>query len=245
MRSFFTEPENVSAEEIILTEDLSHMKKVLRMEPGDEALVFDGTGTEYRVKILGLSSGGARCAILEKSFSDAEPELNVRLFQGIPKSDKMEQIIQKCTELGIFEVIPVRMDRCVAKLEGGSDKLKRWNKISREAAKQSGRGIAPEVKEPISFKEALGELSKADLAIMPYEILGHEGKKGLREILNENKSAKRLGIIIGPEGGFSDAEAELAREQGIKLVGLGKRILRTETAGSALLSVIMYEYNEF
>lgn len=245
MRSFFTEPENVSAEEIILTEDLSHIKKVLRMEAGDEALVFDGTGAEYKVKIVEIGTDEVRCSILEKSFSESEPKVKVSLYQGIPKSDKMEQIIQKCTELGVCEVIPVKMDRCVAKLEKSSDKLKRWQKISREAVKQCGRGIIPEVKEPISFKEAVLELKEKELNVMPYEMLGYEGEKGLRELLTENKSAKEIGIIIGPEGGFSDLEATMAKEQGINMVGLGKRILRTETAGSTLLSVIMYEFNEF
>lgn len=245
MRSFFTEPENVSQEEIILTEDLAHMKKVLRMEAGDEALVFDGTGAEYTVKILEIGAKEVRCSILEKSFSEAEPRVKVSLYQGIPKSDKMEQIIQKCTELGIGEIIPVKMDRCVAKLEKGSDKIKRWQKISREATKQSGRGVVPKVKEPISFKEALDSLKEKDLNVMPYEILGHEGKMGLHELLRENKNAKEVGIIIGPEGGFSDGEAKLSEENGINMIGLGKRILRTETAGSTLLSVIMYEFNEF
>ena len=245
MRSFFTEPENVGAEEIILTEDLAHMKKVLRMKAGDEALVFDGTGAEYRVKILEIGAKEVRCLVLEKSFSEAEPRVKVSLYQGIPKSDKMEQIVQKCTELGISEIIPVKMDRCVAKLEKGSDKIKRWQKISREATKQSGRGVVPKISEPISFKEALTSLKEKDLNIMPYEMLGHEGKMGLRELLGENKNAKEIGIIIGPEGGFSDAEAHLSEENGINMVGLGKRILRTETAGSTLLSVIMYEFNEF
>lgn len=245
MRSFFTEPENVSAEEIILTEDLSHIKKVLRMEAGDEALVFDGTGAEYKVKFLEIGANEVRCSILEKSFSESEPKVKVSLYQGIPKSDKMEQIIQKCTELGVYEVIPVKMDRCVAKLEKSSEKLKRWQKISREAVKQCGRGVIPKVKEPISFKEAISELKEKELNVMPYEMLGHDGEKGLRELLTENKSAKEIGIIIGPEGGFSDAEAKMAKEHGINMVGLGKRILRTETAGSTLLSVIMYEFNEF
>lgn len=245
MRSFFTEPENISAEEIFLREDLSHIKKVLRMKPGDEALVFDGSGTEYKAEIVEISESFVRCKILEKSFSEAEPGLKVTLFQGIPKSDKMEQIIQKCTELGIYEIVPVSMDRCVAKLEKGSDKLKRWNKISREAAKQCGRGIFPKVKEPMGFKEAVAALGKTELALMPYEMLGHEGKKGLRELLSDKKDAKSIGIIIGPEGGFSDSEAMYAFENKICQIGLGKRILRTETAGITLLSVIMYEYNEF
>ena len=244
MRSFFTEPENVSAEEIILTEDVSHIKRVLRMEEGDEALVFDGTGACYKVSFLEIETDLVRCKILEKTFSEAEPKVKVTLFQGIPKSDKMEQIVQKCTELGVFSVVPVKMDRCVAKLDK-AEKIKRFNKISREAAKQCARGVVPEIKEPVDFKEAVRQIKEMDLSLMPYEVLGHKGEKGLREILEKNKNAESIGIIIGPEGGFSDQEAVFAEENGINTVGLGKRILRTETAGSTLLSVIMYEFNEF
>lgn len=244
MRSFFTEPENVFENQIYLTEDVSHIKKVLRMEVGDEANVFDGSGAVYKVSFLEILKDKVVCEILEKSFSESEAEVEVTLYQGVPKSDKMEQIIQKCTELGIKRIIPVMMDRCVSKLEKNSDKIKRWNKISREAAKQSGRGVVPRVEEGITFKEAISHIKTNELSIMPYEIMGHEGKKGLKEILSDKK-VKTIGVIIGPEGGFSDAEAEFAKESGINMVGLGKRILRTETAGSTVLSVIMYEYNEF
>lgn len=244
MRSFFTEPENVFENQLFLTEDVSHIKKVLRMDAGDEALVLDGSGALYKVRFLEILKDKVVCEILEKSFSEAEPEVNVTLYQGVPKSDKMEQIIQKCTELGIKKIVPVMMDRCVSKLEKNSDKIKRWNKIAREAAKQSGRGVVPKVEEPICFKEAIALLNADEISLMPYEIMGHEGKKGLKELLKDKK-AKTIGVIIGPEGGFSDAEAEYARENKINMIGLGKRILRTETAGSAVLSVIMYEYNEF
>lgn len=244
MRSFFTEPENITADKIVLTEDVSHIRNVLRMECGDEILVFDGTGREYKAEIISIEQKCVVCRKLEEGFSAAEPRLEVTLFQGIPKSDKMEQIIQKSAELGIFETVPVKMERCVAKLDKASEKLKRWNKISREAAKQCGRGRIPPVREPVSFKEAVKQLAEKDLAIMPYEILGHAGEKGLKEILSKAGDIKTIGILIGPEGGFSDGEAAYAAEFGINQVGLGRRILRTETAGSAILSVVMYENDE-
>lgn len=244
MRSFFTEPENIFEKEIVLTEDAQHIKNVLRMNEGDEILVFDGTGTEYKAVIDRIEQHRVVCKRCGDSFCAAEPKLRVTLFQGIPKSDKMEQIIQKSTELGVFEIVPVEMSRCVAKVQKTSDKLKRWNKISREAAKQSGRGIVPLVCEPISFSQAVEKATKFDFALMPYEALGHLGERGLKQVLEKNRGKKNLAVLIGPEGGFSDSEARLAAEANIEAVGLGKRILRTETAGSAVLSVVMYEYDE-
>ncbi len=244
MRSFFTEPENVDADVIILTEDASHIKKVLRMQPGDEVLVFDGTGAEYLSEIEEIEASLVRCRIKDRKISESEPQVKVTVFQGIPKADKMEQIIQKCVELGVFSIVPVKTDRCIAKVKD-NEKIKRWNKISREAVKQCGRGVVPKVMEPVSFKEALNLMKEMDVSLMPYEVLGHDGEHGLKEILKDNKNAKKIGIIIGPEGGFSDSEANLAKESGIKTIGLGKRILRTETVASSVLSVIMYEYDEF
>lgn len=242
MRSFFTAPENVSGGEILITEDAVHIKRVLRMKPGDEAVCFDGTGAEYKVRILEIGDFSVRCTVLEKSDCKSEPHIKVSLFQGIAKADKMDLIIKKCTELGVYEIVPVKMDRCVAKLDK-AEKTARFNKISREAAKQSGRGIAPRVLEPVSFKEAVALLKEKELSLMPYEVLGHSGERGLKELLKENSPAS-AGIIIGPEGGFSDAEADYAIENGINAVGLGRRILRTETAGAAVLTALMYEYNE-
>ncbi len=244
MRSFFTEPENVKDDVIILTEDASHIKKVLRMQAGDEVLVFDGTGAEYLSEIEEIESGLVKCRIKDQRMSESEPRIKVTVFQGIPKSDKMEQIIQKCVELGVFSIVPVKTDRCIAKVKD-NEKIKRWNKISREAVKQCGRGVVPKIMEPVKFKEALALMKEMDVALMPYEILGHDGEHGLKEILKNNKEAKEIGIIIGPEGGFSDSEAHLAQELGVKTIGLGKRILRTETVASSVLSVIMYEYDEF
>ena len=245
MRGFFTDPENIRDSQIILKEDAMHIKKVLRMEIGDGINVFDGTGKEYAAEIERIEPDRVMCKIVSESYSNTEPDIKVTLYQGIPKSDKMEWIIQKCVELGVYEIVPVIMDRCVMKLEKDSPKIKRWNKISREAVKQCTRGMIPAVSEPISFKDAVERLEQKDLSVMPYEALGHEGEKGLKELLKENKNAKEIGIIVGPEGGFSEREADLAKKEGINMVGLGRRILRTETVGGTLLSVIMYENNEF
>lgn len=244
MRSFFTEPENIKENSVVLTEDASHIKKVLRMQQKDKILVFDGTGNEYIAEIDEIGTDFVKCSILEKSFSDSEPDVKVTIFQGIPKSDKMEQIVQKCVELGVYEIVPVKMDRCIAKINN-NEKIKRWNKISREAVKQCGRGLIPKILEPVDFKDAIEQIKKLDLSVMPYEILGHNGEKGLKEILKQNRGQKNIGVIIGPEGGFSDSEAEYAKASGVNTVGLGRRILRTETVASTMLSVIMYENDEF
>ena len=246
MRRFFTEPENINENTAVILEDASHITKVLRMNSGDEILIFDGTGYEYVARLTLVDKDRCEAEIISSYFSRQEPEIKVTIYQGIPKSDKMEGIIQKSVELGVHSIVPVQMDRCVSKLDGGKkqvDKLKRWNKISVEAAKQCGRGILPQIEEPLSFKEAISKMTKNGLAIMPYEVLAGEDNSTLKNILSST-AEKEFSVIIGPEGGFSDSEAALAKDMGIHLVGLGPRILRTETVSSAILAIIMYEKNE-
>lgn len=248
MRRFFTEPQNIENGIINITDDAAHITRVLRMQVGDEILVFDGTGLEYAASLTQIDKNVCRAKVLSSKKSEYEPEIRVTLFQGIPKSGKFEQIVQKAVELGVYEVCPVSMHRCVAKIENdkkGAGKIERLQKVAVEAAKQCGRGIVPAVSMPVDFKEAVKRLKNMALAIMPYEILGHEGSKGLKELLIQNQEAGNIGILIGPEGGFADFEAEYAVENEVNTVGLGKRILRTETAGSTVLSIIMYEYNQF
>ncbi len=246
MRRFFTEPENIVGNTIKIIEDASHIERVLRLDIGDKILVFDGTGYEYIAKLTLVDNKECVAEILEKIFSEQEPSIKVGIFQGIPKSGKMEGIIQKAVELGVSYIVPVSMERCVSKIESSkksAEKLKRWNKISVEAAKQCGRGIIPRILPVMSFKEAIIAMVETDLALMPYEVLGHNGEKTLKGVL-KSKDFETISVIIGPEGGFSDEEAEFAKENGIKLVGLGKRILRTETVSGAMLSMIMYEKDE-
>ena len=247
MRRFFTEPQNISGDIARIFEDSKHIEKVLRMNTGDQILVFDGSGTEYLAELVSIEKDVCEAKILEETLSLSEPKIRVSLFQGLPKSGKMETIIQKAVELGVYEIVPVMMERCVTKINNpsaGIEKSKRWNKVSLEAVKQCGRGLIPRVHEPVSFEKAIEMMKELQLPLMPYEILGHEGKLGLRDVLGSEKDAKTFGILVGPEGGFSDSEAEYAISQGIKAIGLGRRILRTETVASAVIPMIMYDKNE-
>lgn len=246
MRRFFTEPENIKDGSAEIFEDAAHITRVLRMNIGDEILIFDGSGTEYTARLVEIAEKRCLAEILSSEKSAQEPQTRVVIYQCLPKSGKMESIIQKSVELGAYAIVPVASERCVTKLDGGkreAEKLKRWNKVSVTAAKQCGRGILPEVRSCLSFKSAVGELKDFGLALMPYEVLGHDGVSNLKDIL-KSSDAETIGVIIGPEGGFSDAEARLAEDCGITFVGLGRRILRTETVSSAMLSVIMYEKDE-
>lgn len=245
MRRFFTEPENINGDEIRIIEDAAHITRVLRMNVGDEIVVFDGSGTEYFSKLISVGAKECLAKVFEKTVSELEPKMKISIFQGLPKTGKMESIIQKAVELGVYEIVPVMTARSVVRIEGksGAEKTKRWNKISLEAAKQCGRSVIPRVLAPITFDEALLKMQKLDLPIMPYEELGHMGSRGLKELLCAFDGSS-VGVIIGPEGGFSDKEAEMAKQLGIHTVGLGKRILRTETVASTIASIIMYEKDE-
>ncbi len=247
MRRFFTEPQNISEDIAEIFEDSRHIEKVLRMSCGDQIIVFDGSGFEYTAELISIEKNFCKAKILETKKSLSEPETKITLFQGIPKSGKMETIIQKAVELGVYEIVPVMMERCVTKIasqEAGIEKAKRWNKISVEAAKQCGRGLIPKVLAPVSFDKAVEMLEKQQMPLMPYEVLGHEGQRGLKVLLQSNPKASEFGILVGPEGGFADSEAEYAIQKGIKAIGLGRRILRTETVASALIPMIMFDRNE-
>jgi 16S rRNA (uracil1498-N3)-methyltransferase len=248
MRRFFTEPQNIKDGIAEVFEDAKHIEKVLRMNCGDEIVVFDGTGFEYLARLVSIEKNLCRAEILQKNISLSEPETQITLYQGLPKSGKMELIVQKAVELGVARIVPVVMDRCVVKINSksaGEEKAARWNKVSVEAAKQCGRGRVPEVVSPVDFETAVSQLCGMQLAIMPYEVLGHEGQTGLKKLLAENKDAASIGILVGPEGGFSEEEAQLAMAKNINAVGLGKRILRTETVASAIIPVIMFDRDEF
>lgn len=247
MRRFFTEPQNIIGNIANIFEDSRHIEKVLRMKCDDEILVFDGTGYEYTARLTEIERNLCKAEILKKEFSLSEPKTKITLFQGLPKSGKMELIVQKAVELGVTRIVPVMMERCVTKIAdaaASAEKSKRWNKVSVEAAKQCGRGLVPEVTEAVAFEKAIQMLTKIQLPLMPYEVLGHEGKCDLKRILSDNPDATEFGIMVGPEGGFSDEEAALAQTSGICAIGLGKRILRTETVASALIPVIMYDRGE-
>lgn len=243
MPKFFSD--KVYDDKIIIDgEDVSHIKKVLRLKEGESLTVCDGQGFDYKTVISKIGEKEVECKITEKCTCETEPDLKVTLYQGLPKASKMDYIIQKNTELGVFGIVPVSLSRCVVKLENKKaeeKKTERWQKISLEAAKQSGRGMIPKIKNPLTLQEAINHLLLEDLAFVLYEC---EENKNLKKILSENKSAKTVGILVGPEGGFEPDEIELLHSNGIQSVGLGKRILRTETAGEAVLSMVMYEIGD-
>ena len=237
MHRFFVNPSNISDSIYIDGTDVNHIKNVLRLKCGEEVNVCDGQNNEYLCKLTDISPDKVYLDIISKGVCENEPRFNITLYQGLPKSDKMEYIIQKCVELGVTRIVPVAAKRSVVKLKDDAKKVSRWQKIAHEAAKQCQRGILPEVTVVMTFKEAMDDLSKNDLSFMPYE---NERQTSLREVLLD-KDVKTIGFFIGPEGGLDETEIAKADEMNIPTVSLGKRILRTETAPIACLSAVMYE----
>lgn len=218
--------------------DFNHIKNVLRMKEGDEFLI----SCEGQSHLCALSEILSECVIaeiIEENYRETELPIKIYLFQGLPKGDKMELIIQKCAELGVFKIIPVEMKRCVVKLDDKKKKSKRerWQAISESAAKQSKRNIIPEICDVLSFEEALKMAKELDILLVPYE--NKDGMKATKDALSKIKSGDSVGIFIGAEGGFDDSEIEKAIEMGGISVSLGKRILRTETAAVTSLSMCM------
>ena len=242
MQHFFVDASQVSEETIrIEGTDVNHMKNVLRMRIGEEVTVSDGQGKEYLCQVRDFEEEQVQLKIVETKASDAELPSKIYLFQGLPKQEKMELIVQKCVELGIYAVVPVSMKRCVVKLDAkkGAKKVERWNTIAASAAKQSGRGIVPEVMSVKTYKEALEMAKDLDVVLVPYECA--EGMDHTKELIQSIKPGQSVGMFIGPEGGFEETEVEEARAAGFYPVSLGKRILRTETAGLTMLSILMYQ----
>lgn len=241
MYRFYVEQDQIKEDRITIAgSDVNHIKNVLRMRPGDKIIICNGQGKDFYCIIESESEGTVTAGIEKIRDTDTELAGRLYLFQGLPKKDKMELIIQKAVELGVHEIIPVMTRRTVVKLEDRKKELKkleRWQAISASAAKQSNRGIIPAVKEAMSFKAAVEYAGNLDCKLIPYEKADNIIKT--REILQSIKKNQSVGIFIGPEGGFDESEAELAVMSGILPVTLGRRILRTETAGLAALSMIM------
>ena len=244
MYHFYTEKSNISEDTIIITgEDVNHIKNVLRMKEGEEIIICDSEGTDYHTRIKSLDRDEVIAEILSSGISEAEMPFRVHLFQGLPKKDKMEMIIQKSVELGVHQIIPVMTKRVIVKLDDKKKeeaKIKRWQAISESAAKQSGRGLIPTVSGCLSFKEALKLAKDMDVVLIPYENAdnSHEGMKASFDMIKNIPAGSDVAVFIGPEGGFEPSEVEEAISFGAKPISLGKRILRTETAGMMLLSVI-------
>lgn len=243
MNLFYVEETQIKESEIVIVgEDVNHMKNVLRMHPGEQVMVCDGKGSNYLCEIESFPEKQVQLSILEKRLADSELPVKLYLFQGLPKSDKMELIIQKAVELGVTEVIPVAMKRSIVKIEDKkkeAKKLERWQAIAMSAAKQSKRGIIPNVHSVLSYGEALNYAKDMDLKLFPYENAKDIDKS--RELVATAPNRKSIAIFIGPEGGFDDKEIEKVTAIGGEIITLGKRILRTETAGFTMLSILMFE----
>ncbi|MBR6514804.1 MAG: 16S rRNA (uracil(1498)-N(3))-methyltransferase [Clostridia bacterium] len=240
MHRFFVSPDAVSQTEIKITgNDVNHIKNVLRMQAGEQVEICDGKGNDYSCVIKSLDRDCILLDIEGSQPSDTELKQRIYLFQGLPKSDKMELIIQKAVELGVYEIIPTVTARCIVKIDEKKEgkKLARWQQISESAAKQSGRGIIPEIKAPMSLKQALEYAKVTECILIPYEKA--EGMDAARKLLTEISNKGSVAVFIGPEGGFEEKEIALAGENGAHPITLGKRILRTETAGLCILSVLM------
>ena len=246
MHHFFVEPSQIQGNHIFIDgPDVNHIRNVLRMNPGEEVNVTDGSGEKvYRCAIASIGEDKVELNIMWAQEKGMELPSKIYLFQGLPKSDKMELIIQKAVELGVYEIIPMATARAVVKLDQkkAAAKVKRWQALSESAAKQSKRLLIPEVKEPVKFSEALKLASDLDVRLIPYELA--EGMDGTRRIIQSVKPGQSVAVFIGPEGGFEEAEVELAKEAGFQAITLGRRILRTETAGMTVLSILMYQLEE-
>ncbi|HEA47014.1 MAG TPA: 16S rRNA (uracil(1498)-N(3))-methyltransferase [bacterium] len=249
MRRFFVEEKNIRENKVTIKGDEArHIAQVLRLKEKDKIKIFTGKGKEYLTEIIQSSKKEVIGKILEESRLDTEPPIEITLVQGIPKSDKMDFIVQKVTELGVKKIIPVITQRTVVKLneEKSRARRNRWQRIALEAAKQSGRAIIPAVKEVISFIQALDNLNRESLNLIPWE---EETSTSLKQVLKRHTShiphsTSHITVFIGPEGGFTSEEVEAAKEKGAIPVSLGPRLLRTETAGLVTLTVILYELGD-
>ena len=252
MPKFFVKDEQIKGNQImILGQDVNHISRVLRAQIGDELQICNShTGDNYLCNIKNITQDEIMCDIKQQIEDTVESNIEVTIFQGLPKADKMEYIIQKSVELGVYDITPVEMKRCVVKLTD-KDKIKkqtRWQKISEVAAKQCGRDIIPKINNIINIKKVYELIKNYDIVLVAYE---NEKENALKEEIqklkkqidlskNENNKVK-IGVVIGPEGGLEEYDVRSLEENGAKIITLGKRILRTETVALNILSIIMYE----
>ncbi len=267
MQHFFVAPDQVSEGTITMTgSDVNHMKNALRLTAGDQVSVSDGNNKQYLCQILRYETPTRRRAIkkeeelpeiavlqiLEEQTVDTELRSKIYLFQALPKANKMDTIVQKAVELGVFQILPVATHRCVVKLDEKKieRRQERWQKIAESAAKQAGRGYVPKMTTVLDFENALFCAGSLDYFLLPYELAEEEADDSesvmarTKEILSSIRPGQSVGVFIGPEGGFEREEVEQAVKAGAQVISLGKRILRTETAGPALLSVLMFSLEE-
>lgn len=244
MPKFFIESNQINNNTIkIKGEDVNHIANVLRKQIGDELNICNSTTSDnFLCKIIEINKENIICDIIERIENKSDNSPNITIFQGLPKADKMELIIQKCTELGVNEFVPLQMERCVVKLDSKNEakKIERWQKIAETAAKQCGRNNIPKVENLINIKKLCNLLDKYDIVLVAYE---QEKENTLKIKLKDIKDKKNINIavVIGPEGGIEASEIEELKDSGAEIITLGERILRTETVGIAMASIIMYE----
>ena len=251
MQKFFVETNQIDTENKLIFingEDVNHIKNVLRCVIGEHIEICEKSNTpsKYVVKIKEMSNTEIVCDITEKVTKNNEPKVKIHIFQGLPKAEKMELIIQKCTELGVQTFTPVDMHRCIVKISGKDEdkKIIRWQKISEVAAKQSGRDIIPKVERKISIKQFANKCSEFDLVLVAYENEDNIFLKNELEKINGNMQELNIAILIGPEGGITEEEIEIMKNANAKIVSLGNRILRTETVAMVVSGIILYELGE-
>lgn len=237
MHRFFVEPSEIHEGMVMLNEeDAAHALRVLRLTEGDEILICDGQDTEYRAEIIETGKKTLTAKLGEGYALGSEPKTKITLYQGVPKAGKMEYLVQKGTEIGICRFVPYYSKRCVVK--PGKDKGERHGRVAYEAAKQAHRGAIPQVDSPISFKELCDAVKDHELVLAAWE---EEHANTVREALTAQAEAKDIALIIGPEGGLAPEETDALAAAGAKVVTLGPRILRTETAGAVLAALVLYE----
>ena len=245
MRKFFVKENQIKDDLIeILNEDVNHIKNVLRLNVGEKIKICNTDDSKnYISEITNISSKVIICKIQEEVLGEAEGNVELHIYQGLPKADKMELIIQKATELGAIEFIPVNFKRCIVKIspKDESKKIDRWQKIAEVAAKQSGRDIVPKVRNIENIKKICDIINEYDIVLLAYELEENNYIKNELLKIKNTKEAYKIAIIIGPEGGIDVEEVNFLRQAGAKVISLGKRILRTETVALQVSSIIMYE----
>ncbi len=244
MHHFFAEHSQNEEGRMILTgSDVNHIRQVLRMKAGDQIYITDAAGQEYFCEIEAFDPDKVKARILYQNRESRELPVKIWLFQGLPKGDKMELVIQKAVELGVYEIVPVAMRNCVVRLDQkrAAAKTARWQAIAESAAKQAKRGLIPRVHPPMEFADAAAYAKTLDVCLLPYE--NERGMERTRQVLGGLKRTGSLGIMIGPEGGFDPREIDLVQNE-VHLLSLGNRILRTETAGFVMLSMLLYQLEE-
>lgn len=244
MHKFFLALEDISLEEALIRgEDVKHIYKVLRLDIGEKIIINNGNGCEYLGEISSIDKTLVKVKLLEKLDINNESPIEIYLFQGLPKATKMDLIVQKNTELGIKEITPILTSRVDVKLKGEFKKIDRLQRIALEASKQSKRTLIPKIREPIALDEVIDRVSNFDLVIVPYE---DETEVTIRQMVMslDKNNIKTVAIIIGPEGGFEKEEIKILKETGAKIITLGPRILRTETAGFTATTLVQYELGD-